>query len=482
MRIVPEEMREEFRKTIEWLRERAVARTRGLGTPLPWDPEWIIESLSDSTIYMAYYTVNYRIREAGISYEQLKPVFWDYVLLGKGSPEKVEKETGISARLVEELRNEFDYWYPLDSRHSGRDLVPNHLTFFIFHHAALFPRQKWPRQIVVNGFVMLEGKKMSKSLRNIIPLRRALRIYGPDTVRAAILSAAELLQDANFTDEHARSVMGQLSKYVNYVEASLRAEGSESVADRWLRSSLQRHIERVTEAFESLRLRAASITLLYEMENDAAKYLAMRGQPGPALREYVEAWTLMLAPIVPHLAEEMWRRLGHDTYVSLEHWPTARSTAISHYDELLVEYVERIIDDIKSILRVYKGEAREAVIAVASPEKWVQARIVAETVASRGQLRDAIRALIKEGIEGREAAAIARKLFEYMRQQNLDYVRLISTVKEFNEKTALEELKDYIAKRTGIAKITIVTEKEAEELPEQKKKQIMPTRPAILIK
>ena len=482
MRIVPEEMREEFRKTIEWLRERAVARTRGLGTPLPWDPSWIIESLSDSTIYMAFYTVNYRIRSAGIKPEQLTPEFWDYVLLGKGSAAAVARKTGIPQNLVEELRGEFDYWYPLDSRHSGRDLVPNHLTFFIFHHAAIFPRQKWPRQIVVNGFVMLEGKKMSKSLRNIIPLRRAIRVYGVDTVRATILSAAELLQDANFTDEQARSVMSQLSRFMSYASLVEEADDRESVADRWLLSRLQHHIEKVTRAFEELRLREASITLLYEMENDVSKYISMRGGPGPALKEYVDVWTRMMAPIVPHVAEEVWHKLGHDTYVSLEHWPVASTSKIDLASELLVEYVDRVVEDIKAILRVYRGEAKEAIVAVASPDKWSYAQGVAEVVARKGQLRDAIRALIAAGLQGKEAAAIARRLYDYLRQQSIGYVNLVRSVKEFDEKNALETLADYIAKRTGLERVKVVYEHEASEIPEQKRKQIMPSRPAILVK
>jgi len=54
MVILPDERRNEFNYAIDWLRERACARKVGLGTPLPWDPEWIIEALSDSVIYMAY--------------------------------------------------------------------------------------------------------------------------------------------------------------------------------------------------------------------------------------------------------------------------------------------------------------------------------------------------------------------------------------------------------------------------------------------
>ena len=51
------EVQKNFAATLDWLREHACSRTYGLGTKLPWDEKWLIESLSDSTIYMAYYTV-----------------------------------------------------------------------------------------------------------------------------------------------------------------------------------------------------------------------------------------------------------------------------------------------------------------------------------------------------------------------------------------------------------------------------------------
>lgn len=52
-----EETRRNFEATLNWLQEHACSRTYGLGTRLPWDEQWLIESLSDSTIYMAFYTV-----------------------------------------------------------------------------------------------------------------------------------------------------------------------------------------------------------------------------------------------------------------------------------------------------------------------------------------------------------------------------------------------------------------------------------------
>ncbi len=119
--------------------------------------------------------------------------FFDYVLLGVRSghflaldendnfsddldsiPIDVNLDKSIFTEFLlqsKQIREEFKYYYPLDSRHSGRDLVPNHLSFFIFNHSIIFPKSLWPRQIVVNGSVLMDGKKMSKSMGNIIPLK-----------------------------------------------------------------------------------------------------------------------------------------------------------------------------------------------------------------------------------------------------------------------------------------------------------------------
>ena len=59
---VPEESRHNFEYTLDWLCEHACSRSYGLGTHMPWDEQYLIESLSDSTIYMAYYTVSHLLQ------------------------------------------------------------------------------------------------------------------------------------------------------------------------------------------------------------------------------------------------------------------------------------------------------------------------------------------------------------------------------------------------------------------------------------
>ncbi|HIQ11151.1 MAG TPA: leucine--tRNA ligase [Pyrodictium sp.] len=489
MSIIPEEIRKEFMYTIDWLHERAAARTRGLGTELPWARGWIIESLSDSTIYMIFYTVNYKIRRYGLRPEQLGVEFWDYVVLGKGDPEYIEKKYGIPRRVLEDIKSEFEYWYPLDSRHSGRDLVPNHLTFFIFNHVALLPREKWPRQIVVNGFVMLEGKKMSKSLRNIIPLRRAIRIYGPDTVRAAILASAELLQDANFTHELALSVMDRLNDIVRIVEMVAdknQLEDDRSIAGRWIMSMASRRIKEVTSYMEEFRYRAATVTLLYEMVKDVEKYFDLKGvaKGTRQLRFFVENWVKMLAPIVPHIAEELWHRLGNTTLVVVEKWPKPlQRDAVA---ELTVAYVDKLVEDIKEIIRVVKRKPEKIIVAVDEPASWqfvvkaVQATL--NKLSFREFMNEVVRELPKD--ERRRVAPRLRKLFEYVMGLHEDVKKLIVTINEFDEKSAIEQLKDYIARSVGINENSIIVLSASEAkgvIPSQKLASIMPLRPAIVV-
>src|SRR5439155_1601613 len=91
---------------------------------------------------------------------RLDDAFFDYVFFGKGGAKTVASRLGVDAKLVEELRQEFTYWYPVDLRNTAKDLVQNHMAFCLFNHIAIFPKEHWPRGYGVNGYVRLAGRKM----------------------------------------------------------------------------------------------------------------------------------------------------------------------------------------------------------------------------------------------------------------------------------------------------------------------------------
>ncbi len=90
MNILPNEIRSEFDKVLDWLRERACARQHGLGTKVPWDKEWLVESLADSVIYMAFYIISKYVNKKEINGNDLTDEFFDYVFYGKKIQEKLQ--------------------------------------------------------------------------------------------------------------------------------------------------------------------------------------------------------------------------------------------------------------------------------------------------------------------------------------------------------------------------------------------------------
>uniref|UniRef100_A0A3Q2T4A5 Leucine--tRNA ligase, cytoplasmic n=1 Tax=Fundulus heteroclitus TaxID=8078 RepID=A0A3Q2T4A5_FUNHE len=169
-----EETRRNFEATLAWLQEHACSRTYGLGTRLPWDEQWLIESLSDSTIYMAYYTVAHLLQGGvlngqgnsplGIKPEQMTREVWDFIFF-KSSP---FPKTDIPKEHLQRLRREFEYWYPVDVRVSGKDLVPNHLSYYLYNHVAMWPKDsvKWPQAVRANGHLLLNSEKVNQAAKD----------------------------------------------------------------------------------------------------------------------------------------------------------------------------------------------------------------------------------------------------------------------------------------------------------------------------
>jgi leucyl-tRNA synthetase len=358
MSIMPEDLRQEFENVVDWLKEKACARRSGLGTPLPWDKNWIIESLSDSTIYMAFYTISRILNEQKVDPKLLNHAVFDYVFLGKGDPSSLT----IDKDKAEAMRREFKYFYPLDSRHSGRDLVPNHLTFFIFNHVAIFPSELWPRQIVVNGSVLMEGKKMSKSFGNIIPLRKAIGIYGADTLRVSILSASELLQDADFSEGLAKSTKSKLQEFYNlalqYADAGPLNLNSLDVLDRWLVSRVQRIVEQTTSSMDCLRVREVIQASFFTLQQDVQWYLRRHAENCndpkvmSVVRYAVETIVKLMAPFAPHLCEEIWESFGNKGFVSTAEWPKVVPSLIDETAEISEELLKSMVSDTAEIIRV----------------------------------------------------------------------------------------------------------------------------------
>ena len=464
MKFYPEEIRQQFVNTVDWLENKACARKTGLGTRLPWDKEWIVETLSDSTIYMSFYTIYPYLKQIPI--EKVNDELFDFIFLGKGNLKEISKKYGIKERLLEKMREEFEYFYPVDLRTSGKDLVQNHLTFYLFHHVAIWEDKKyWPRAIAVNGFVNVGGEKMSKSKGNVIPLSRLLDEFGSDLTRINIISSAEGLSDADWRGENIKTFLERIN-FVFEVVNSLKKAKSRKLRniDKFLASKINKVGKEALEAYENLRFRTATQLLFFEFLNDLDWYLKRVGKiengNGKILKNVLRKFVLLVSPLIPHLAEELWEKLGGKKFVFQEKLPS-----FEKFDEkpiLCETFLQSLIEDIRQVKKLAGEKPKEVDIIVAANWKFDLAKKI-----SRGEKVD-LKDLL-ERFEDKEKEYVAKFYKKIISQKE---VKLISREDEMR---ILEEARDILEKEVGAKVIITVEERSGLE----KAKQAEPFKPAI---
>ena len=492
MNILPQEIKSEFNYVVGWLRERACARQHGLGTKLPWDKDWIVESLSDSVIYMAYYTISKFVNNNTItSPENLSKEFFDFIFLDKGDKNQVSEKTKLSTNVIDEIKKEFQYFYPVDSRHSGRDLVPNHLTFFVLNHAAIFPEQNWPQEIVVNGSVLMNGSKMSKSMGNIIPLRKAIQDYGADPIRLAIIISAELLQDADFNMESVAGIQNKLeSLYRDCNTIKEEEKGNFEAEDKWILSKSQKMIEQVTSAIEKMRLREALHDILFSFESDLSWYskrvkAKKRENISGILHKIVSTRVAMLSPFAPHVAEEMWEKLGHTELVSTSKWPEFSQQEVDSTAIQSEELLKSMMNDIANILKVAKINPEKITIYTADSFKSkIYHSILEKIISGKTNMGE----VMKELISNPETSNV-KKIPDFVQKTIKDILSEPTEIretklqsKEFDEKSFLENELLELGRAEFDVDIQIFSESDSNIYdPKGKAKHARPFKPAIFI-
>ena len=375
LKLYPEKARPQFNHVIDWLHEWACTREEGLGTKLPWDGKWLIESLSDSTLYLAYYTIVHILEKLPV--DQINDELFDYLFLGLGDKPKLNC---IDDAQLDEMKENFNYFFPCDFRNSGKDLIQNHLTFYLFNHAAIFPEDKWPSGIGVNGWVTVDGQKMSKSLGNMIPVREMAKEFSADVSRMTILSGGESLDDPNWDTEFAKSMMNKLSQLQELCTSNYdKGHDDTQTIDIWADSQFNRILLRATECMEETLFRSAIQECFFSLQRLIKQYLhKSSSNPNKKLiNQFIEAQLIMLTPFAPHICEEVWEALGKNNdsskkdFISLAKWPEADESKINLDVEFQVEMSHNLFSDINSVLELAKiSEPKKITIFISLDWKY----------------------------------------------------------------------------------------------------------------
>ncbi len=268
-------------------------------------------------------------------------------------------------------------WLPVDIYIGGAEHAVLHLLYARFWHKFLYDigvvSTKEPFQKLFNqGMILGENnEKMSKSKGNVVNPDEIVGTHGADTLRlyemfmgpleASIAWSTQGLDGSRrFLDRIWRLLVdenGGISEKIQTVESSS------------LEKVYHQTVKKVTEDFEGLRFNTA-ISQLMVFINDAYKT--------PVLpKDYVEGFVKLLAPICPHIAEELWSKLGHSESISYEAWPAFDEAKLVD-DE--VEIVVQINGKVKAKLMVPSDANKEALEQIAMDDTVVKEQIDGKTV------------------------------------------------------------------------------------------------------
>ncbi|MGC8228846.1 leucine--tRNA ligase [Pseudobacillus badius] len=267
-------------------------------------------------------------------------------------------------------------WLPVDIYIGGAEHAVLHLLYARFWHKVLYDiglvHTKEPFQKLFNqGMILGENnEKMSKSKGNVVNPDEIVESHGADTLRLYEMFMGPLDASIAWSTtglDGARRFLDRIWRL--FIQENGELSDKITTSGNNLEKVYHQTVKKVTEDYEHLRFNTA-ISQMMVFINEGYKADAIP-------KQYVEGFVKLLSPVAPHLAEEMWEKLGHQGTVSYEPWPTYDESKLVD-DE--VEIVVQVNGKMKTKLMVSKEATKEEMEQLAMNEEKVQEQIAGKTI------------------------------------------------------------------------------------------------------
>jgi leucyl-tRNA synthetase len=228
------------------------------------------------------------------------------------------------------------YWFPIDQYIGGITHAILHLLYSRFwckvmRDIGLVKHNEPISRLFTQGMVQKGGVAMSKSKGNVVGAMEMAEKYGADTGRLYTLFAAPPEKDLEWSEESIEGAWRFINKMYRLVDrhsaalrdvsSSVDAKSSVQSTERYLLRITHQALRRVTQDFETRWHFNSAISLIMDLYNESHARLEQPGVRPEIVKHVLEMLTLMLAPMTPHLSEELWEMLGHSEGLSVTSWP-----------------------------------------------------------------------------------------------------------------------------------------------------------------
>lgn len=484
MDIFPGSYYKEIPSVLDWFTDRACIRQGSwLGTEFPFKRDWIIEPISDSTIYPAYYIISKYINNGELDPENITDELYDFIFLGKKNEEN--NYGNVKYELAKKIKNDFDYWYPVDINLGGKEHKTVHFPVYVMNHVAIMPENKWPRGIFVNWWVtQTHGDKISKSKGGAEPIPDAAMKYSVDAMRLYYSHIASADLDFEWNNDAVMNYRSRLNRIWELFHKLTDLEEEDNSINEWLLSKLMGRIKIILDSLSKYDLRGAANEIYFGVFTDIQWYLRRGGNSRTTINLFFTHWIKLMSPFTPYIAEELWEHMKKDGFVSVEKYPEFDLNQSKPEAELAEEYLKSNVEDIKEILKVTNLKPKKIVLYTAPGWKYrVMKQILDQLQTSeKTELNVIMKSIMKdEGFRklGKEVVNFTNRFVSDFKKMSKSDILKYST--DLEELGFLKASKGFLEKEfSGAVEIYPA---DAEEIydPKSKSKAAVPLRPAIYV-
>jgi leucyl-tRNA synthetase len=288
---------------------------------------------------------------------------------------------------------EYNYWMPVDTYTGGSEHANMHLLYFRFFHKALrdmgITEGSEPvMQLRNQGMVLAEdNSKMSKSRGNVVAPDMLVKKYGADTVRAYLMFFARWQQGAPWDSHGIEGTARWMRRVWTLFTDPTPPRTAPAFDGRNLRRRVHQTLKRVTHDFENFEFNTV-ISSLMELLNEMYKAREAGAVGTPEWNEAQEYYLKMLAPVAPHIAEELWtNHLGKPYSIHQQMWPVLdESAAKEDVIELPVQINGKVRDRIKVAVDAGEEEIKSAALASEVVQRYLEGREPKKIIVAKGRL------------------------------------------------------------------------------------------------
>ena len=244
---------------------------------------------------------------------------------------------------------------------------------------------------------MAGGDKISKTKGGAEPIPEAIEKYGVDAMRLYYCHVGSSDMDVEWEEGIVSHYRSRIRKIFDQASELMKVDGKESDMDTWLKSIVNLRIKEVTDYLDAGDFRDASNVVFFNMPNDLKWYIRRGGGSRDKLQEALSMWVKLIQPFTPHMAEEIWEKIGGADFVSLASWP--EPSKVDNTPLMREGYVTGLLEDMQRIKKMTDIDPDRIILYTASDWKWdVLKKLIkmAETGDGRINPGDAIKSLMQD--------------------------------------------------------------------------------------